>query len=473
MSEDSQQVGLDEIIEQNDKSDVSVNLHPHIRQLGIEVPDGWVAVSLGEIGQLDTSSVDKKSNSGEKRINLVNYMDVYENHRINSNIDYMEVTAPDSHIERSQVRLGDILFTPSSEEPRDIGNSAVVTEEMERTLHSYHTVRLRPTSDSIQLDTGFSGWLANAPYVAKQFARRATGSTRYTLTLGDFSDTQVLIPPLPEQRKIATVLYTIDRAIEKTDEIIEQTKRIKSGLLQSLLTEGYYEHNEWRTVDSQDAYLMSRGSKLPAEWEIYESDEITKIKMGHTPNTSVEEYWNGDIPWIDIHDMTKLDGTKIHTTDDSITKQGLENSGAKLLPKGTVVLCRTGDIGRSAVLGKTMTTHQQLVSFECDETKLRPHYLMYVFRYASSQLKRFSVGSTHKQIQLHFFSDLKIPLPDIDEQDKIVGVLKQVDKSIEVQKKKINQLQEVKKGLMQDLLSGTVRTTDTNIEVPEEIAQYG
>ena len=93
MSEDSQQMGLDEVIEQNDKSDVSVDLHPHIRQLGIELPDGWQAVSLGEIGQLDTSSVDKKSNSDERRIHLVNYMDVYEKHRINCDIVYMEVTA--------------------------------------------------------------------------------------------------------------------------------------------------------------------------------------------------------------------------------------------------------------------------------------------------------------------------------------------------------------------------------------------
>ena len=65
MSKDSHQVELDEIAGQNTKS--NIELHPHIRQLGIQVPDGWVAISLGEIGQLDTSSVDKKSDSEEKK----------------------------------------------------------------------------------------------------------------------------------------------------------------------------------------------------------------------------------------------------------------------------------------------------------------------------------------------------------------------------------------------------------------------
>ena len=134
----------------------------------------WIKVRLGDLGNFATSSVDKKSVEGEKVVNLINYMDVYKSNTINSSIDFMQVTASTVESTRSQVLLGDILFTPSSETPDDIGHSAVVAENLINTLHSYHTVRLRP-HDENTLDIRFSAWFCNAAEVRKEFEQKCAG----------------------------------------------------------------------------------------------------------------------------------------------------------------------------------------------------------------------------------------------------------------------------------------------------------
>jgi type I restriction enzyme S subunit len=268
------------------------------------------------------------------------------------------------------------------------------------------------------------------------------------------------------------VLRTVDQALETTEDVISQEKRVKKGLIREFYSEGYYNHEEWQEVDKQDAYVMTRADKIPAEWEIRQSDEIANIKTGHTPSTSVDEYWDGDISWVDIHDLTQLEKTVIETTDDTITQEGLENSGAKLLPEGTLVLCRTGAIGKTAILGKEMATDQDQVTFECDESIVLPRYLMYLFQFATPQLERLSAGSTHDKIQLHFFSDLEIPLPSLDEQQKIVDALESVDDVVIANKEQLDGLKRLKKGLQQDLLSGDVRTAGTAIDILEEFENY-
>jgi len=110
-----------------------------------EIPKGWRKVTIGEIGDVSTSSVDKKLQPDENKIQLINYMDVYKNlHKtIYASQRYMVVTAKNSQIESSCVKKGDVLITPTSETTDDIGKAAVVMEEIPNTLFSYHLVRLR------------------------------------------------------------------------------------------------------------------------------------------------------------------------------------------------------------------------------------------------------------------------------------------------------------------------------------------
>jgi len=205
-----------------------LNGHQHTQNN--EKPDGWERLTISDLGVVSTSSVDKKQRPKEKAVSLINYMDVYtsKTKKITSDIELMQVTAPDKQINSNQVNIGDILFTPSSETKDDIGHSAVVYEDLPNTLYSYHLVRLRFNRE---IDLDFKRYLFNNPSTLAYFTKRAQGITRMTLSLDDFNETPVLLPPLLEQRQIALKLSSIDSTIERIEKSISLSQQIKQELI--------------------------------------------------------------------------------------------------------------------------------------------------------------------------------------------------------------------------------------------------
>lgn len=199
---------------------------------GTDFPE-WDEKMLGEIGKFQTSSVDKLTVEGEKNIFLVNYLDVYKHKEINNKTikDYQIVSAKDSQIKSSNLKRGDILFTPSSEKPSDIGHSVVIFEDIKNAVYSYHLMRFRP---DIKLDLNYAHYFCNTPSVLKQMSKFATGSTRYTISVGNFSKIKVSIPNKEEQIKIAEFLSKIDSAIRSMAKQIEKSEAFKKGLFQKM-----------------------------------------------------------------------------------------------------------------------------------------------------------------------------------------------------------------------------------------------
>ena len=208
-----------------------LNGHQHIQNNG--KPDGWERLTISDLGIVTTSSVDKKQRPGEKIVSLINYMDVYtsKSKKITSDIEFMQVTAPDKQIDSNQVIVGDVLFTPSSETKDDIGHSAVVYDNLPNTLYSYHLVRLHFNRE---IDLDFKRFLFNNPSTLAYFTKRAQGITRMTLSLDDFNETPVLLPPLSEQRQIALELSSIDSAIERIEQSISFSQQIKQELINKI-----------------------------------------------------------------------------------------------------------------------------------------------------------------------------------------------------------------------------------------------
>lgn len=193
----------------------------------------WRKLKISDLGVINTSSVDKKIDTSEKMVNLLNYMDVYSSFdkMITSKLDFMQVTANPNQLIKNQLNIGDVVFTPSSETPSDIGHSAVIMEELPNTLHSYHLVRL---SFKEKIDLNFKRFLFNNPNVLKNFEKKAKGVTRYTLSLEDFNTTEVYIPPVDIQKSIASTLSKIDETILKLKEKINSTVAIQKQLINQI-----------------------------------------------------------------------------------------------------------------------------------------------------------------------------------------------------------------------------------------------
>ena len=195
--------------------------------------DEWEEVRLGEIGEFKTSSIDKIINENERLVNLINYMDVYRNKHIDKNFRCSKTSLKEEQYEKVNLKKGDILFTPSSETPDDIGHSAVIIEDLPNTVYSYHLVRFRSKKS---IDLKFSGYVFNNIDILKEFAKRANGSTRFTLSIKDFNETKAKLPSLLEQHKIAEVLSLVDDEINLLKNELEELKLQKKALMQKLLT---------------------------------------------------------------------------------------------------------------------------------------------------------------------------------------------------------------------------------------------
>jgi restriction endonuclease S subunit len=122
------------------------------------------------------------------------------------------------------------------------------------------------------------------------------------------------------------------------------------------------------------------------------SDCIVRVESGGTPSTTVEEYWDGDIPWLTPKEITGSSyGLFVSRTERSITQEGLTNSAAKLMPPGTVMLSKRAPVGAVAVNAIPMATNQGFLNFCCGKL-LRPLYLAFWFRANKPYLDQVANG---------------------------------------------------------------------------------
>ena len=417
----------------------------------------WDVKKLRDLADIRVSNVDKKIYPSERPVKLCNYMDVYTNEYITDSIQFMEGSANDAEIERFGLNIGDVIITKDSETPDDIGIPTVIHEQIDNLVCGYHLALIRP--DNEKLDSIFLSKYLSTSRVANYFALHASGSTRFGLPIGAIESVEILTPPKKEQEKIAEVLSTIDRVIAQTEAIIAKQQRIKTGLMQDLLTRGIDENGNIRSEATHE-FKDSAIGRIPVEWNVELLDKLGERGSGHTPNKSHPNYWNGGIKWVSLADSSKLDQIYIFDTDKEISIQGLKNSSAVLHPKGTVILSRDAGVGKSAILGTKMAVSQHFIVWRCG-TNLNNYYLYYWLQKEKPKFEGIASGSTIVTIGLQFFRQYQIAIPKlIDEQNLIAEIIKKSDESISKHRCSLEKLKRRKTGLMQDLLTGKVRVTN-------------
>jgi type I restriction enzyme S subunit len=169
--------------------------------------------------------------------------------------------------------------------------------------------------------------------------------------------------------------------------------------------------------------------KCPPHWQraTLEPDPrgeiIIRVESGGTPSTSKEDFWDGDIPWLTPKEITQfIDGIYVSRTERRITKRGLSNSAAKLMPAGTVMLSKRAPVGAVAVNAVPMCTNQGFLNFVCGR-RIRPVYLAYWFRANKPYLDKVANGSTYPELYKGDLFEFEIAVPTLEVQDKIISAL--------------------------------------------------
>lgn len=390
----------------------------------------WPEVCLGELGDLRTSSVDKLTSPNEIRVQLVNYMDVYRNRFIDSTLNLQQVTASLAERSAFQVKKGDVLFTPSSETPDDICHAAAVVDHLPETLHSYHTVRLRLTEPAAS-EVRFLAQLLNSDEAKAHLTKRATGSTRYTLTLGDFRSMRVALPPLEEQHRIAQVLDTIDETIRATERVIAKLETTRLAILHELVAE----------LPDSSARTLAEALMDPLCYGI--------VQVGkHVPN---------GVPVVAIRDLEGDFSADLHRTSEAIDSKYPRSR----VTGGEVLLSIKGTIGRVGLVPTMFTGNiSRDVALLRTTSDLRSDYLMWFLRSTEGQrrLRHISVGTTRAELSLHALRRVRVPVPSLAVQEDVVTAVDQASACLGRERRHLVKLRGARTGLAADLLSGRVRT---------------
>ena len=196
-------------------------------------------------------------------------------------------------------------------------------------------------------------------YINLNLARFSAGSGVPTLNRNDIHAQTIPLPPLDEQEKIAEILSTWDEAINLTINLIESKKQFKKALMQNLLT------------------AKIRFPEFKDEWkETKLKDICVKMRSGGTPKSTNKKFYNGNIPFVKINDMT-LGGKYIYDTQVKITEEGLENSSAWLVPKNSLIYSMYASFGFVSINKIEVATSQAMMCIVPNLSKVALEYLYY------------------------------------------------------------------------------------------------
>ncbi|QIO21402.1 restriction endonuclease subunit S [Haloarcula sp. JP-L23] len=296
-----------------------------------------------------------------------------------------------------------------------------------------------------------------------QHLRGLAGEGRTGITLSDLKNWKVPVPPKQKQREIVKYLQ---QNVPSLAELISSLQSLKSECYSKKQSVIY---NAVTGMDAEETIPVEAGwiNSIPKHWDIVRTRFVAQLESGHTPSKSNDEYWvDCDIPWVTTSDIKPFrDGRKVYLNDTEykINELGLSNSGARLLPEGTVFLSRTASVGFSGIMGKKMATSQDFANWVCGD-EILPEYLLYVFRSMDQEFDRLTQGSTHQTIYMPDIESFKTPLPPIDEQREIVEHIQEetdrIWELIDKVEETIELLEEKRQALITAAVTGQIDLTD-------------
>ena len=308
-----------------------------------------------------------------------------------------------------------------------------------------------------------------------------SGSTFDEISKTEVQSVDIPIPPLSEQRKIATVLYTIDQAIEKTDEVIDTYEAAQKGILRESISRGVTENGELRPDPDEkpELYSETRWGQIPEAWDTEKVSELVVDDRGVTYGiVKAGDHVPGGVPM--IRGENYISGWEPLSEFFRVSEEIHKEYNRSAVRSGDILLAVAGaNAGAVNIVPEWMPDEVNIsrstARISVDDSDVIPEFMRYVIEspFLRKQIHAWKKGSAQDVLNLADVKKFQIPLPSIDEQNRIVSILSNMREG-ELKERTIkNQYSRLKRGLQQNLLSGTVRTTDTNIEVPDEIAQHG
>ena len=418
------------------------------------LPKDWQVIRLKEVVALERGVSWSKSDEATSGIGVLSIPNIREDGRLDltPRVRILKRIPPEKWITQ-----GDVLLVGSSGSIQNVGRVGMVSYDISEPL-TYASFTVRARVNDSRMDQTFLLYLLRSPWVKfSTFSKRAADG-KYNLQVQQLRNHLVPIPPLSEQRAIAHVLRTVQRAKEATERVIQATRELKKSLMRYLFTYGPVLIEEAERVSFKETEI----GLVPEHWEVVRLGEIFEIQQGKalSPKSRFGSRMRpflrtANILWGRI-DLSNVDYMHFEESEEQ----------RLALRAGDLLVCEGGDIGRTAIWNGQIQpcyyqNHLHRLRPNCSDVE--PTFYMYWMETAWTILRLYGGAgnkTTIPNLSQSRLSSFPIPFPSLSEQRTIARVLRTVDKKLQAEEARKQALEALFKSLLNNLMTGKIRVKD-------------
>ena len=423
----------------------------------------WPTVTLDQLYSF-SSGLSKPKAAFGSGYPFVSFKDVFHNTFLPQQPTEL-VQSTEKERATCSIRRGDVFLTRTSETQDELGMSSVALADIPHGTFNGFTKRLRPRSVSA-VSPEFAGYLFRSPRFRSQVGALSSLSTRASLNNEMLSRLTVELPPLDTQIAIAAVLKPLDDKIELNRRLSETLESMARALFQSWFVDFDPVRTKAEGCDTglpkdiadlfPDSFEDSELGEIPTGWGVNSFADTVEILAGGTPKTSVPSYWGGDIPWFSVADAPPDSQVWVVATEKQLTRSGLEDSSARLLPIGTTIISARGTVGRLALIGVPMAMNQSCYGLRGRSDGLG-YYTYFVTRQLVDRLKQHAHGSVFDTITRATLAGVLVAVPGTGLAEAFGKVVSPMLEQIRIGVIESRRLGDLRDALLPPLMSGNLR----------------
>lgn len=411
------------------------------------VPVDWKLLELKDIGKFQygytTSAEDH-----ETGVKFLRITDIVDDGTISwKKVPYCSINQKD--FKKYELMPGDIVFARIG---ATSGKTGFIEKNGLKSIFASYLIRLK-VKEGISPKLIF--YLTHSNIYWSQVIKQREGQLKKGMNAKMLSLIQIPVPEdISEQEKIAEILSTVDQAIQKSDEIIAKTERLKKSMIYKLLDEGI-EHDEFKDTP--------RG-RIPINWNIERLGDITQVTVGHVG--PISQYYTDSDEGIPLVSTTNISDNGMDLKNlKFVSKEFDEKYKKSKVFSNDLIIARHGASGSASLVPPNLDKAQSLnVVIVRASKNFNSKYLEFLFNYGTikTRLAGWKSGSVQGVVNTRVLEKFKIPIPSLTEQGKIVSIASSIDEKYKVELIRNLKLKNIKKGLMNDLLTGRKRVKINN-----------
>ncbi|PCS04355.1 type I restriction endonuclease subunit S [Lactococcus chungangensis CAU 28 = DSM 22330] len=386
---------------------------------------------LSELAKFSKGRGYSKSDLVKAGYPIILYGRLYTNYE--TTISTVTDTFVSADLNSIKSEIGDVIVPGSGETAEDISRASTI--DISGIILGGDLNIIKP--DKQVLDSIFLAITISNGSQQRELTKRAQGKSVVHLHNSDLERILVYLPSKNEQTKIGNFFTKLDKVITVNERELNKLKNLKKSYLEKMFPKNGSNIPELRFSGYTDA------------WVKCELGDVAEIVGGGTPSTSILEYWNGEINWYSPVEI----GNQIYvsSSQNKITKLGLEKSSAKILPAyKTILFTSRAGIGNTAIMTTNGATNQGFQSLVIKE-KTDLYFLYSISSKIKEMALQIASGSTFLEISGKSLSRLEILVPNFEEQTKIGKFFQHLDNLITVNERELKKLKELKKSYLNDM----------------------